>query len=65
LAKSWTTVGIFIPQNADFVVVFIFCYIDRVNVDVVDKRGIQMGHRDYWEAGDGVFQRGARLRQQK
>ena len=49
LAKSCTTIGIFIPQNANFLIVSILCCIGRVSIDKVDKRGIQMGHRGYWE----------------
>jgi hypothetical protein len=29
--------GIFIPQNADFKIISIFCCIDRVNIDRDDK----------------------------
>lgn len=57
LAKSWTTVSIFTPQNADFLIVLIFCCIGHVDVDMVGKKGIQMGHRDYWEGRGGVSER--------
>ena len=56
LAKSCTTIGIFIPQNANFLIVSILCCVGRVSIDKVDKRGIQMGHRGYWE-GRGVSER--------
>jgi hypothetical protein len=60
LAKSWTTVEIFVPQNADFLIASILRCIGNVNVDKGDKIEVLKWVTEITGKGWGVFQRGGK-----